>query len=78
MKKLLLYIVVMLLLFVACGTEEPVVPEPEQPVHTEQAPVEEQPQVEVPEEPEETELPEAPEVLLPEPELPELYPYEDD
>ncbi len=75
MKKLLLYIIVMLLLFAGCSTEVPVLPEPEaeQPVHTEQVPVKEQPQVDVPEEletPEEPDVPEEPEIPE-EPEVPE-------
>ncbi len=45
MKKLLLIVIVILILLVGCTTKAPVSPEPEieQPVHAEQAPVEEQP-----------------------------------
>ena len=62
MKKMLILVVLILMLFTACGTEAPIMPEPEleQPVHTEQLPVEEQPQVDVPEELEEPEVPEEP------------------
>ena len=45
MKKLLILVIVILMLFTGCATKAPVSPEPEaeQPVQTEQPPVEEQP-----------------------------------
>lgn len=45
MKKLLIFVVVILIFFTGCRTKAPVLPEsePEQPVQTEQLPVEEQP-----------------------------------